>query len=402
MDPFDENAINSSDDEDTDIIDENTCTDAELNELFSNQYHLTSEECVSLKRTYILHMASSKSFDRIITGTSSGSVHLYDIASGLSKLKTPKCLDALSSSITGIKYASSSLESVLVSTAESVLMVDLRSDEIVHTFSDDRDSVRKKPFNSFDINNNDRIVCAGTEQGDQEAYLLFFDVRKKALLGAYWDSHQDDITDVKFHSKNPDLILSGSTDGLICAFDISQTDEDDALLCTLNTDSSVGNINWHENSMGKDLVSCITHTNDLQLFNAEDFDEAELLKAFDRETVAQHIKRKSVMDCTLIDCHNTSNNEILLLAGSNYEKGKCLRSLVYRNETLVPSTDFVGNKQIVRTSLFNAKTNMLITGGENGLITIWSIGAAENTNTVVNKSSKLKEKAYKKHKSVPY
>lgn len=103
-------------------------------------------------------------------------------------------------------------------------------------------------------------------------------------------SHQDDITDVKFHSKNPDLILSGSTDGLLCVFDISQTDEDDALLCTLNTESSVGNVNWHENHLGKDLISCITHTNDLQLFNAEDFDEAEMLTSFDRKTVTQHIK----------------------------------------------------------------------------------------------------------------
>lgn len=103
-------------------------------------------------------------------------------------------------------------------------------------------------------------------------------------------SHQDDITDVKFHSKNPDLILSGSTDGLLCAFDISQKDEDDALLCTLNTESSVGNINWHETPLGKDLVSCITHTNDLQLFNAEDFDEADMLTSFDRETVTKQMK----------------------------------------------------------------------------------------------------------------
>lgn len=95
---------------------------------------------------------------------------------------------------------------------------------------------------------------------------------------------------MKFHSKNPDLILSGSTDGLICVFDISQTDEDDALLCTLNTESSVGNINWHETALGKNLVSCITHTNDFQLYNAEDFDDAELLKSFDRETVTQHMK----------------------------------------------------------------------------------------------------------------
>lgn len=155
-------------------------------------------------------MASSKSFDRIIAGTSSGTVHLYDTTAGLSKLKTPKCLDGLTGSVTGVKFGNSSAESVLVSTTESVLMVDLRTDEIVHTFSgkwmfyttdvrcswiiliilycpDDRDGVRKKPFNCFDVNINDRIICAGTEQGDQEAYLLFFDVRKQTLLGAYWD-----------------------------------------------------------------------------------------------------------------------------------------------------------------------------------------------------------------------
>ncbi len=131
-----ETAINSSEDEDTDIIDEDTCIEAELNELFTNQYHLASEECVSLKKTYILHMATSKSFDRIITGTSSGTVQLYDIAAaGLSKLKTPKCLDGLNGSITGVKYANLSMESILVSTTENILLVDLRSDQIVHTFS---------------------------------------------------------------------------------------------------------------------------------------------------------------------------------------------------------------------------------------------------------------------------
>lgn len=131
-----ENIVNSSgDEEESDIIDENTCTDTELSELFTTQYHLASEECVSLKKTYILHMASSKSFDRIIAGTSSGTIHLYDITNGLSKLKTPKCLDGLTSAITGVKYANSSLESVLVSTTDNVLMVDLRSDEIVHSYS---------------------------------------------------------------------------------------------------------------------------------------------------------------------------------------------------------------------------------------------------------------------------
>lgn len=131
---FAEDAINSSDEEDADIIDEDTCPDNDLNKLFTNEYHLASEECVSLKKSYILHMASSKSFEKVAATTSSGTVHLYDITTGLSRLKTPKCLDSLTSAITGVKFANSSLESVLVSTTENVVMVDLRSDEIVHTF----------------------------------------------------------------------------------------------------------------------------------------------------------------------------------------------------------------------------------------------------------------------------
>lgn len=45
---------------------------------------------------------------------------------------------------------------------------------------------------------------------------------------------------------------------------------------------------------------------------------------------------------------------------------------------------------------------MIITGGENGLITIWSTGAIADTKANVVKTSNLKEKTYKKHKSVPY
>lgn len=80
-------------------------------------------------------MAYSNSFEKIIVGTSSETVLLYDITLGLSQLKTPKCLKSLTSPVTGVKYVNSSLESVLVSTTEGVMMVDLRSDELVHTFS---------------------------------------------------------------------------------------------------------------------------------------------------------------------------------------------------------------------------------------------------------------------------
>lgn len=74
-------------------------------------------------------------------------------------------------------------------------------------------------------------------------HLYFFrDLRTSKLVGGYWESHNGDVTQVAFHDQHPTTIATGSTDGLINIFDISQNDEDDALLTTLNTESSVVSI----------------------------------------------------------------------------------------------------------------------------------------------------------------
>ena len=44
---------------------------------------------------------------------------------------------------------------------------------------------------------------------------------------------------VRFHPSQPDTLATGSTDGLVCVFDISQTSEDDAISWTFNAESSV-------------------------------------------------------------------------------------------------------------------------------------------------------------------
>lgn len=91
---------------------------------------------------------------------------------------------------------------------------------------------------------------------------------------------------MKFHPKIPDRLASGSVDGLINVFDISNTNEDDALIYSYNTESSVGSINWHKNVFQKDLLSCITHTNDFQIF---DVDESDLITSFTRKNLTDKI-----------------------------------------------------------------------------------------------------------------
>ena len=96
-----------------------------------------------------------------------------------------------------------------------------------------------KPILSFDINQNDLVLCGGTELVDEDSYLLFWDVRSTKLLGAYWESHSDDITTVKFSPVNGTYLATGSTDGLLNVFNLVATTEDDALEYSFNTESSV-------------------------------------------------------------------------------------------------------------------------------------------------------------------
>lgn len=250
-------------------------------------------------------------------------------------------------------------------------------------------------MNCFDVNANSRLICAGTDELNHEVYLLFFDIRERRLMGGFFESHQEEITDVKFHPTDPDCVASGSTDGLINVFDCKKESEDDALKYCLNTEGTVAKLKWHH----QDKLSCITNTNDLHLY---DVNEQDLLKKWDRAAITAAIQRKSVIDCNLVDCFNYGSDEMMCLTTSNFNKGECLRSMKFNQTSLDPLGDFTKNTQIIRTSLYNEKDNVLFTFGESGIISVWKEGTAEasTSSTTHKEDSSIKKKL--KKKSNPY
>lgn len=58
------------------------------------------------------------------------------------------------------------------------------------------ESALPKSVSCFDISPCDRLLAAGTDLTKGDAFILFWDVRNLNLLGAYWESHTDDITEV--------------------------------------------------------------------------------------------------------------------------------------------------------------------------------------------------------------
>lgn len=56
---------------------------------------------------------------------------------------------------------------------------------------------------------------------------------------SYVDSHNDDVTAVRFHPQKLNCLISGSTDGLINIYDTNINDEDDAVYQTINHEASI-------------------------------------------------------------------------------------------------------------------------------------------------------------------
>ncbi|XP_063238947.1 WD repeat-containing protein 89 isoform X2 [Bacillus rossius redtenbacheri] len=344
--------------------DDDACDSEELASLFTGQFELQAQTRVSKNNAYILHLCgatfSPKNDNLLYTCSMDGTVKLWDLRTDLTSCKTE-----FKDGTYGATGA-------------------------------------PKPLTSFDVAPDDRFVCAGSQLVDGDAFLLFWDARSSKLLGGYWESHSEDVTQVCFHPLKQTTMATGSTDKLINIFDISASCEDDALLHTLNTESSVAKITWLG---GEDSLSCITHTEDVQLWKT-DGERPEV--QFSRETVTKCLQRTSVDNCYLIDVHwKETSGQVMLLAGSLSRKGQCLRSLEVTNEKLKPMCQFLNNKEVVRTSWYLQNDERVITGGEAGYLNVWKQRQASNghENNLPSKSSSMKMPSkFKQHKefSKPY
>uniref|UniRef100_A0A182IVM8 WD repeat-containing protein 89 n=1 Tax=Anopheles atroparvus TaxID=41427 RepID=A0A182IVM8_ANOAO len=381
-----------SSDEESPVPDADSCSSKELMDLFRNDVTASFEVAASLKRTCGLHLSQSNDSTSLAVGLSRKELQLYHVRDSGELALANGTFGKYKSGIRGVRFFNADSNSLVCCTeGGDIFLYDVRTGKEVHRFEDTSEGL-KKTMTSCDINQNDRVLCASSEeQKNGDSFLLFFDVRERTTLGSYWECHSDDITNVRFHPTNPDRLASASVDGLINVFDISKATEDDAMEYCFNVETSIDSINWHKDPNGRDLVACITTTNDLHLYDVESQDSVAM---FDRENITQAIRRTSAIDCNVVGTHNYGNGSFFVLAGSNYNKGsECLRTLKYDNKCLLPDRSFSGNRQIVRASVYNEKAQYLIATGESGLITLWK-SRDEAEPTVSSASKSLKQKLH--------
>ncbi|KAJ1434336.1 WD40-repeat-containing domain protein [Ochromonadaceae sp. CCMP2298] len=92
-----------------------------------------------------------------------------------------------------------------------------------------------------------------------EASIYFFDVRSLSTgavagagskrLGSYSEVHSDTITQLRFHPTHQSALTSASEDGLVCSYDTSAVNEEEALGSVLNTECAVARFGFFGEAM---------------------------------------------------------------------------------------------------------------------------------------------------------
>ncbi|XP_066917181.1 WD repeat-containing protein 89-like [Clytia hemisphaerica] len=253
-------------------------------------------------------------------------------------------------------------------------------------------------YASMDINCDGSILAAATERHEEQLTikLEFWDIRKideKApkLLATFEEVHSDDITILKFHPTNSKILATGSTDGLVTILDLTTFEEEDALVQTLNTESSVNSIGFFGPSF--EYMYALTHIETIIIWK---YMEGDVL------TSIIDLREKSPKSVDyVIDCHyHEVSQRLFLICGTHRGKMEVLHINLENVEAF--QTMCGGHSSTIRCIHFS--NNGLLTGAEDGMICSWSfVKDGEGAPTVQTKSkAKTPNSKKAKKRSKPY
>ncbi|XP_026079494.1 WD repeat-containing protein 89 [Carassius auratus] len=328
--------------------------------------------------TYILELScASSGSDVLAVCCSNHSVHLHSRET----LRLVGDFQGHTAPVCGVRFSHLSPHLLFTGSADGTLRCwDIRrpGSDATQVFRSDS----THSYCSFDVSCSDRVLCAGTEQVGEDSFLVFWDARMVqdggemgGLLGVYSESHSDDITTVKFHPQQADRLASGATDGLVNVFDLSLGGEDDALVTTCNCNSSASSLCW----TGKDLdqLLCLTHDEGLHLWDVarpDSDDTLTLLSSADARTLVQ-LPDGASLEYFVGGTWLSDEERILLVGGSNHGELHLL-DCSGRGLRFIKSLRG-GHSATVRCFQWDAISQSLLTGGEDGQLLQWKAGAEE-------------------------
>ena len=217
-------------------------------------------------------------------------------------------------------------------------------------------------IDSFDYNSSGQLLSIGTSFSKihDGSKILFYDSRNASeILSEFNDSHSDDITQVKFHPFE-NILLTGSTDGIINCFDTSTLIEDDSIQWTIR-DNSIHRLGF----FGPSYEYCFSLTH-IETFG--------LYRISDAETIQIYGDVRTAVDSTLveyiIDCQYVESLQRLLLFGGSRGGGIGILNVDIEGLSLLHSLEG-GHNETVRGTWFNENNGKMLTTSEDATACLW-------------------------------
>ncbi|KAI1414066.1 WD40 repeat-like protein [Hypoxylon sp. FL1857] len=248
----------------------------------------------------------------------------------------------------------------------SVSMWDLRNDPFSAQVA--RLTDNKYPVLSLACSSAGFSVVAGTELQDHQASILIWDVRSTPTPKLHYkEIHSDDVTELNFHPSDHNILLSGSTDGLVSISDTRITDEDEVVIQTFNHDASI----HHAAFLNDTEVFALSHDEKLALY-----DMAE-----GRETGAATTDfgdMREVLGCQYIANVVVKANGAgaVIGAGAHDRQGFEMIHMTKGQGWNLDRDNSVGlpgahSSEIVRSFCFYDEAQTVFSAGEDGYIKAW-------------------------------
>lgn len=294
----------------------------------------------------------------LIVGGSDGMVRITDWSRLQDVVTEFKVAETAINGMEVVNHDFASASTFLTATQNSVKLFDVRagSQEAASTFCNER----RVPFLSVESRHN--MVACGTELMGSDAELHIFDLRKPDHpLRTLRDSHHDDITSIKFHPWDQNLLMSGSTDDYTNIYDLKEQDEDDCLHQVINY-ASIHSCNW----LSARRIYTLSHMETFAIHElndrSEEFHEPQPLDFGD-------VREKWGCDY-VVDIYPG------YIATGKTDEGKSeLKLIPFENERVALDNSVVISKahgdEVVRDVLFF--DNIFFSCGEDGFLRSWKV-----------------------------
>ncbi|GAW21109.1 hypothetical protein ANO14919_106260 [Xylariales sp. No.14919] len=224
------------------------------------------------------------------------------------------------------------------------------------------------PVLSVACSNTGFSVAAGTELKNHQASIIIWDVRSTSTPKLHYkEVHSDDVTELNFHPSDQNILLSGSTDGLVNICDTRITDEDEVIIQTFNHDSSI----HHAAFLNDTEVYAISHDERLALYDmAQEYEKGAATTDFG--------DMRAVLGCQYIANVTAKANGAgaVIGAGAHEQQAFELIHLTKGDSWALDRGNSVGlpgahSEEIVRSFCFYDEAQMVFSAGEDGFIKAW-------------------------------